>query len=241
MVTYKSKLIELAEHACQEEQALFARLSEEERSLRGEPDRWSPKDVIAHVAAWKERLAANLEAIARGESPVRRDDYEAENARIFQENRDKPWAEVLEQAAQACWRLIEQIEARGEAELESTETLPWQGERPLWRLIVGTAFLHSVQMHLSPAYGARGDKGYATELQEDGARSLGELDKSQDWQGLVRYNLACHYALVGEPERAIQGLQQALQLNPGLTEWSKQDPDFAAIREEPGYQALYEV
>jgi hypothetical protein len=55
----------------------------------------------------------------------------------------------------------------------------------------------------------------------------------------VRYNLACHYALSGQKERAISGLREALTLNPDLTEWSKQDPDFVPLRQEAGYQALY--
>ena len=66
----KPKLIELIEHASKEEQALFAKLSEDERSVQGEPDRWSPKDVIAHLAAWKTRMAEDLAAAARGETPV---------------------------------------------------------------------------------------------------------------------------------------------------------------------------
>jgi len=68
----KSKLVALIERASQEEQALFAKLSEEERAVRGEPDRWSPKDVIAHLAAWRGRMAENLAAAARGETLVSR-------------------------------------------------------------------------------------------------------------------------------------------------------------------------
>ena len=234
-----SRLVELVERACQEEQALFAKLSEEERSIRGEPDRWSPKDAVAHIAAWKMRLAANLRAAACGEPLERYDDYEAVNARDFEENRDRPWSEILDWAAEACRRLIEQIEGRSEAELAGTETLPWQGERPLWRLIVGTGFMHSVMMHLNPVYLEREDKDYATRLQEDMAELLGDLDEGRDWQGLVSYNLACHYALVGEAETAIGKLREALELSPGIREWSQEDPDLTSIREEPGYLALY--
>ena len=235
----KSKLVELIEQASQEEQALFARLSEDERSVRGEPDRWSPKDTIAHLAAWKTRLAEDLATAARGETPVRSEDFEVVNAKIFAENRDRSWSEILEEAAEACRQLVEQVEKTSEAELRSTETLPWQGDRPLWRLIVGTGTIHPLAMHLGPILIERGEKEYATELQEKTAKLLGELDKSQNWQGLVRYNLACHYALAGETETAIEKLREALERNPELTEWSKEDPDLASIREEPGYKALY--
>jgi hypothetical protein len=55
----------------------------------------------------------------------------------------------------------------------------------------------------------------------------------------VQYNLACHYALSGEIETAIEKLREALEMNPELTEWSKEDADLACLREEPGYRALY--
>jgi hypothetical protein len=69
---------------------------------------------------------------------------------------------------------------------------------------------------------------------------LSGLDNSPDWQGTIRYNLACSYSLVGEKEKAISELREALKMNPALTEWSQQDPDFEPIGEEAEYQALYE-
>ncbi len=56
----------------------------------------------------------------------------------------------------------------------------------------------------------------------------------------MKYNLACQYSLLGTTAEAIRELQEALTLNPGLTDWSKQDPDLDAIRDEPEYQAIYE-
>ena len=76
-------------------------------------------------------------------------------------------------------------------------------------------------------------------MQEKTAKLLSELDESQSWQGVLRYNLACHYALAGETETAIGKLRRALELNPELTEWSKEDSDLASLREELGYKALY--
>jgi tetratricopeptide (TPR) repeat protein len=235
----KSKLIELLERALAEERALFARLPEDERARRGEPDRWAPKDVIVHLAGWKERLAANLAAAGRGETPLRNDDYEAVNAREFEDNRDRSWPEVLAKAEEACRHLTEQVEVRSEAELMGTDTLPWQDERPLWRLIAGTGTMHPLGIHLGPLYLELGETKVATELQEETARLLGELDESEDWRGLICYNLACHYAVAGASERAIGELCRALELNPGLTEWSKEDPDLVSIRDRPGYLALY--
>ena len=166
-MTLKERLVSLIESINAEEQALFANLSEAEHETRGEPDRWSPKDVIAHLAAWKERTVRNLEAVARGESPVRYDDYGAVNARDFETYRDKSWAEVLEKALTANQRLIEQIEGRSEAELEAI----LHGERTVWQSIAGTGYTHPV-IHLGEIYLDLGDAEYATGLQEGGAEAL---------------------------------------------------------------------
>ena len=34
-------------------------------------------------------------------------------------------------------------------------------------------------------------------------------------------------------------LKQALALNPGLLEWSKEDGDLSSLRQEPDYLALF--
>ncbi|MCP4538136.1 MAG: ClbS/DfsB family four-helix bundle protein [Chloroflexi bacterium] len=236
----KSKLVELVEHAFQEEQMLINKLSEAERLVVGEPDCWSVKDIIVHIAGWKTRLAENLVAAASGGTPVRYEDFEAVNAKEFEENRDRSWSEVIEMVAKAHRLMVEQVKVRSEDELRGTETLPWQGERPLWQSIVGNSYTHSIGMHLGPIYVERGEKEYATSLQEEAAKLAMELDDDKDWQGVVRYNLACcHYALIGETERTIGELSKALELNPGLVEWSKKDPDLTSVREEPGYLALY--
>jgi tetratricopeptide (TPR) repeat protein len=231
----KSRLITLIETMNTEEQALFANLSEAERSVPGKPNQWSPKDIIAHLAAWKEREVENLVAAARKESPVNHDDFEEINAREFEIYRAKSWAEILEKAAEANRRLVEQIAGRTETELEQI----WQENRKTWQSIIGTGYIHPI-MHLGQIYAERGDKEYGTQLQEKAAAELLELDEAPSWQGTVRYNLACHYALIGETEQAIKGLGKALEQNPRLKDWSREDPDFVSIREEPAYIALYE-
>jgi hypothetical protein len=237
-VELKDKLIELIEWACEQEQAFYAGLSEEERAVQGRPDCWSPKDVMAHVGGWKIRLADNLAAARSGEPPERYDDYEAVNAAGFEECRDLPWSEVLETAAVGGRRLVEEVQVRDEAELRGTETLPWQGDRPLWRLIVGNGFIHPLTIHLGPMYLELGKRGLAADLAGEVARRLSELDARSEWQGLVQYNLACHHALAGEVGPAIERLREALELAPDMTDWARQDPDLDLIREEEGYREL---
>jgi len=234
----KGKLLSLFQHAYEQEQAFVSRLSDEERSAVGAPDRWSAKDLMAHIAAWKERLVQNLEAVAQGRAPVRYQDFDRINAEDFKVHRDLPWTEVLAWSERVHAALMERIQAMSEDDLLDTGVFPWQEDRPLWRLVAGTEYIHPI-LHLAQYYTERGDVPRATELQEEAADRLAQLDDSPTWQGVVRYNLACHYSLSGQKEKAIQGLREALRLNPDLTEWSKEDPDFAPIRQEPEYQALY--
>jgi tetratricopeptide (TPR) repeat protein len=232
----KPQLIRLLERALAEEQALLTHLPEEQRAALGELNCWAPKDVVGHLADWKERLAANMAAVARGESPVTYDNYLEVNDQGFLEHREKPWTAMLEWAEAAHEHLVEQVAGRSEDELYSTGG--WPGNQPLWQRIVGTGYVHTIQMHLCPFYQERGQGPYAEALQEEASRLLGGMDESASWQGTVRYNLACHYALSGKKEMAIAKLGEALALNPGLREWSLQDTDLDCLRQEPGYLTL---
>jgi tetratricopeptide (TPR) repeat protein len=234
----KTKLLDLLERAYQEEQAFVEKLSDEERTAIGTLEQWSAKDMMAHNATWKERMAQSLAAAARDEPLPAVDDINQVNAKIFEEHRDDSWTDVLGQSERAYRLLVERIQATRNEDLLDTDVLPWQNGRPLWRPLVGNGYSHPIS-HLAQYYTDRGDTSYAIQIQEEVADSLAQLDDSPAWQGVVRYNLACQYALAGQKDRAITRLREALRLNPDLTEWSKQDPDFTSIREDPDYNSLY--
>lgn len=52
------------------------------------------------------------------------------------------------------------------------------------------------------------------------------------------YNAACAYSRLGEKESAIEALQKSIVAGLEDYEWIKTDPDFDAIRNEPGYIEL---
>jgi TolB-like protein/Tfp pilus assembly protein PilF len=54
----------------------------------------------------------------------------------------------------------------------------------------------------------------------------------------VRYNVACLFALEGEPERAIQCLEDAIAAGFGNRDWIGQDPDLASLRGNPRFEKL---
>jgi adenylate cyclase len=54
----------------------------------------------------------------------------------------------------------------------------------------------------------------------------------------VRYNVACLYAVAGEPERALACLEEARGMGFGNRAWLERDPDLEAVREHPRFREL---
>jgi hypothetical protein len=53
-----------------------------------------------------------------------------------------------------------------------------------------------------------------------------------------QYNQACFEAMCGNTEEALELLRLALEKRQASLEWARQDPDFAAIRDDPRFRAL---
>ncbi len=234
----KPVVLERLKGAYELEQAFITDLSSAELQRKGTLENWAAKDVAAHIAEWKRRQALDIASAMSGGTPERVEHFDQPNQEIFEAYRDQPWSAILDLSAEAYRAIVEQVEFLTEVDLTEADILPGQDERPLWKLIVSVCYTHSV-LHLIDYLSKQGEVTRATELAEKMASSLLEMDSSSDWQGIVRYNLACHYALAGRKSDALSELEQALSLNPELTEWSKEDSDFESIRADPAYQSLY--
>jgi len=55
---------------------------------------------------------------------------------------------------------------------------------------------------------------------------------------LIRYNLACSYALTGQKDKALSCLNKAVDLGYADLEHLRQDHDLDAIKSDPRYQSL---
>lgn len=81
---------------------------------------------------------------------------------------------------------------------------------------------------------------------------LGEQDRTRDWAEraaiiepddvYLQYNLACAYAVLGDVERALDRLEDAMGEAPlrSLIEYMQSDSDLDVLRGEPRYQAMVE-
>lgn len=77
---------------------------------------------------------------------------------------------------------------------------------------------------------------------------LGRKDKAKEWlqralqldpdDPVVLYNAACGYALMGDVERSIDYLEQALEHGTISLDWMRNDEDLANLRAHPRYVSL---
>src|SRR3546814_12576111 len=63
------------------------------------------------------------------------------------------------------------------------------------------------------------------------------LGQGQD-EPMVLYNVACVYATQGNPQRALELLEEAVRLGFGDRAWMETDSDLEPLRSEPRFQAL---
>jgi hypothetical protein len=236
--TMKRELAELLQKGYQVEREFIAALSDEERSAEGSFEHWTAMDSIAHNAYWRKHHAEDVLAVLAGKTPTHIEDDQI-NLDVYSQYKDRSWEEVDTLVDAGMKRMGEAIASISEEDLQRDDFYPWEQGRPLWREIVGNIYTHPV-IHLSEWHIKRGYPARAAEMYQEMTGQITSLDDSPDWQGTIRYNNACSFSLLGDKETAINELREALKLNPGLKEWSRQDPDFEPIRGEAGYKALYE-
>ncbi|HSQ68885.1 MAG TPA: tetratricopeptide repeat protein [Steroidobacteraceae bacterium] len=75
--------------------------------------------------------------------------------------------------------------------------------------------------------------------QQQRARALAEqaLRARPDDIGTV-YNAACTYAVIGDPDRAVELLARAVELGWSSAEWLAHDPDVDSLRADPRFQRI---
>lgn len=233
----KTELTEFLKKGRQVEKEFIATLSDEERNAEGTFEIWSVKDNIAHNAYWRKHHAEDVLAVLAGKTPTHMD--EQINHEVYSRYKDQSWEDVdtLVNAGMKC--MGEAIASISEDDLQRDDFYPWEQGVPMWREILGNIYMHPI-VHLAEWHIKRGNPARAAEMYQEMTRQVIRLDDSPAWQGTIRYNNACSFSLLGDRETAINELREALKLNPGLMEWSRQDTDFEPIRGEAGYKALYE-
>ena len=104
--------------------------------------------------------------------------------------------------------------------------------------------VESIEKHLE----LNPDEARAYSLGSSVLIRLGQTDRSKQWtqqamtlapnDPLVLYNAACNFALLGETNHAIDGLERAIEAGVAVGDWIKHDPDFESLRGHPRFQAI---
>ena len=239
-MSIKQKTLDLLDFAQREEQAFIDGLSGEERAFEGSFEQWSAKDMLTHLYAWKVHYVNVLNVLKAGGTPEPVGDIDQKNAAIYDTHHNKAWDVVLNEWAQADAGLLAHAKAFSDDDLADPQRFPGQNKQPIWRGFTGNGIIHTA-LHFGEFYANRGEMDRANALHLTMVEMLLALDGSDGWRGMTLYNLACHYAITGQADAAITNLSEAFKLNPGMVEWSQQDPDLKSLREMDAYQALYKA
>jgi tetratricopeptide (TPR) repeat protein len=201
-------------------------------SLPSEPGRWTAKDNLAHLSAWRLTAASELDAVRTGgPAPTSvKEDIDESNAKVYEATRHQRAASVVE-AARRSWATLEAaLEDCSEEDLLKPRVR--RPEQPAWQVIPGNTFFHIAE-HLGYWHTERGEDA-AAEQAAIWAYDLAIATFPDERQrGTADYNLGCFYAVRGRLEEAIPYLRSGIEQNPSLREWAKTDTDLEAIRSTP--------
>jgi hypothetical protein len=195
--------------------------------------RWTAKDHVAHLGAWRRHAVDVLQAASTGVAVVESDDIDARNAATYAANRTRAAALVLADALDSYERLSAAIQGCTDDQLGGLRR-----GRPgeVWRVVTGNGHPHVAQ-HLVQWYREHGDEA-AAEATSRWMRSLDDLFTDQRSRAIAAYNQACFHAQTGDAARALPLLAESLQIDPGLQAWVAQDPDLDLIRGDAAVRSL---
>jgi hypothetical protein len=130
---------------------LLAEVGEERMLLPGATDAWTFKDVMTHLIGWRRRTLARLEAAQQGTEPppppwpAELDDDDTINAWIYEQNRDRPLADVLAESREQFRRMRELTAAIPEDALLDPNRFAWIKGWPLGAAV--NSFIHLHEEH----------------------------------------------------------------------------------------------
>lgn len=234
----KETLLGLLEDTWKQEDIFVANLSEEDRTIQGQADNWSTRNVWAHIVEWTVITGRRIGSTEINDpTPLYEGGLDVINEGIFYRLKDRSWAE-LENSRQAGNRLIrENLLALSEEQINDPDAYPWLEDRPLWRHVGHNVYYHPLN-HMAELYLDKDDYPLAERLMVQATRGILTLTDEADTLASYPYNLACFLALNGKIDLAIAQLEQVLPSSPDLMEWSKQDTDLDSVRQDARYIAL---
>ncbi len=231
-------LVEMLEATRDAERAIYGLLDPDVRDAPRTIGDWSAKDVLAHLASWREveterlrtgwrdrQAAGTPGSSSENEAGETEDDV---NARVQAERSSWSWERVAQNAEASIDALEEAIGATSPENLERSENAVAG---------IGANGANHALGHL-PEVADLAGPGAQPHLDAFEARIeaiLGRGRIADRDAGVMLYNLACTASLTGRLDDARRLIGAALRRRPDLQDWALEDPDLVAIRHEiPG-------
>ena len=196
-----------------------------------DPGRWTAKDQLAHLTAWRQVAVAEMDAVRTGgPRPDVSDDDDIENAKTYEKTHQQP-AALIRKAAKSSWdQLAAAVEACSDADLAKPRLR--RPEQPLWQAIPNNTYFHLAE-HLANWHTDIGDEGGAENAARWGHDLASSTFPDNRTRGAAAYNLACFYAKRGRAAEAMPYLRKGIELRPELRDWARQDADLDPVRSIP--------
>jgi hypothetical protein len=212
------------------ERDLFAGIPASLREAAGTIGDWSPKDVMAHVAAWRAIEARRLEARAgvddprHAADPVTSDPIDEANALLHGRHAGWSWDAVADEADASVDALIVAVEHSSTDVLCECDDFSVAG--------IGANGVNHAVGHLPEIAELAGGQARFDAF-ADAIESIlraGHLPPRDS--GVILYNIACARALSGQLDDARRLLKAAFARRHDLIAAAADDPDLIALRDE---------
>lgn len=232
----KDQLLQILDKSRAAELEFIASLTDEDRAYEGTYEKWSAKDIVAHMNYWQDVRCTRASRWVRGEELELILQGEQANMDCHERFSKSTWDEVETFAKQSHEKIVETLSNMDEEILAGPSVE--SDERKMWDSLVTAAYTHKLS-HFSDFYQDRERSEAASLLWKEWARLVSPLDAGLEWQGLVYYNAACGLALAGDSKSAFEELRKGLELRPGLKAWSRRDPDLEILHDLPEYKEFF--
>ncbi len=238
MTDLRSRLAALLRQGHEDERAFGDTLPPEERERTGTVDAWAPKEIIAHLAYWRELETERAKILARGEKGPVYVNFQTLNTDSFPDLATHTWERAIMRSYRSTETLIATIEALPDAVLMGpARPADETGIVSLLEMVINNGYTHP-QQHLAEMAAARGDKTGAKSIQRSMLDAIIALDAGSVVTANARYNLACALAASSPRDEVLALLRQAFADSPRLITWARHDTDLDPIRDDPAFQTM---
>ena len=122
---FKTIVLDLLQQGHLDEETFLQELDETERTAIGTPQLWSAKDHVVHRTFWHQHLIGDLTAaLQHQEVPPCEESDDQINARVFEENKSRPWSAIHADSERVYAELITLVEQLNEDDLTAPNRFP---------------------------------------------------------------------------------------------------------------------